>query len=144
MPVSPPGSRYVWAADTGSDSTFNLTPLNFDGFYYDPDSGNYSQKLEITNISGRTIPANGLKYTAFVTELPFAVTEKTGTKPSGTNGSYKAVGFGTDKYAAINGNSSLLSKILIDNGTNHLGKKMIFQCFVTYLDYIFSGTSGLI
>lgn len=35
------------------------------------------------------------------------------------------MGFGTDKYAAINGKSSLLAQILIENGTNYLGNKVL-------------------
>ncbi|MCE8425569.1 MAG: hypothetical protein J5U17_07300 [Candidatus Methanoperedens sp.] len=38
MPVSEPESRYVWEADAGASTTFNLTPMNIDGFYYDPDN----------------------------------------------------------------------------------------------------------
>jgi S-layer protein (TIGR01567 family) len=121
IPFSTPGSHHIWATDAG-DSTFNLTPMNFDGFY----SGNYSEMLEITNLSDRTIPVHGLKYTAFVTEIPYAVTKKTGIKPSGTNGSYKAVVFGSNKYTTI-GKSSLLAQILIDNGTNAYEKKTLVE-----------------
>ncbi|HWQ96324.1 MAG TPA: S-layer protein domain-containing protein [Candidatus Methylomirabilis sp.] len=99
--------------------------LNFAGFLYDLDSGIYSQTLEITNISGRSIPARGLIYKEFVIEIPFAVTIKTGLKPSGTDGSYKSIGFGTDNYAVIKGNRSRFAKILVDNGTYYLGKKIL-------------------
>jgi S-layer protein (TIGR01567 family) len=115
------------AVYTESNPVLAWDGLNFAGFLYDLDSGNYSENLEIINLWGRTIPANSLRYTAFITEIPFAVTKKTGIKPSGTNGSYKAVGFGADKYAAIKGKSSLLAQILIDNGTNYLGKKTLLD-----------------
>ncbi|MCX9073626.1 MAG: S-layer protein domain-containing protein [Candidatus Methanoperedens sp.] len=113
------------AVFTESNPVMAWDGLNFAGFLYDLDTGIYSQRLEITNISGRSIPVKGLKYTAFVTEVPFAVKKKTGLKPSGTSGSYKAIGFGTDNYAVIKGNSSLIAQILIDNGTHYLGKKTL-------------------
>lgn len=113
------------AVFTESNPVMAWDGLNFGGFLYDLDSGIYSQTLEITNISGRSIPAGGLKYKAFVTEVPFAVTKKTGLKPSGTSGSYKAIGLGTDSYAVIRGNRSRFAKILVDNGTHYLGKKIL-------------------
>ncbi len=110
---------------TESNPVLKWDGLNFAGFLYDLDSGNYSELLEITNLSGRTIPGNSLRYIALVTEIPFAVTKKTGIRPSWANGSYKAMGFGADKYEAIKGKSGLLAHVLIDNGTNYLGKKIL-------------------
>ncbi len=113
------------AVYTESSPVMAWDGLNFPIFMYDLDSGNYSQRLEITNISGRTIPAHGLKYTAFVTDVPYTVTKKTGIRPA--NGSYKAVGLGAEKYAAVEGKSSRLAKILLDNGTDVYDKKILLE-----------------
>lgn len=115
------------AVYTESNPVLAWDGLNFAGFWYDLDSGYYSEKLEITNLSGRIIPACDLKYTAFVTEIHYSVTKITGTGPNGTNGSYKAIGFGANKYAAIKGKSSRLAKILIDNGTGVFEKKSLYD-----------------
>ncbi len=115
------------AVYTESNPVLAWDGLNFGGFLYDLDSGNYSEMLEITNLSGRTIPAHSLKFTAFVTDIPYSVTKKTGIRPAGTNGSYKAVVFGAEKYAAVEGNSSKLAKILVDNGTNIYENKILLD-----------------
>ncbi len=102
------------AVYTESNPVLAWDGLNFAGFLYNLDSGNYSEMLEITNLSGRTISAHGLKYTAFVTDIPYTVTKETGIKPAETDGSYKSVGFGAEKYAAVKGKSSRPAKVLVD------------------------------
>ena len=71
MPVSEPESRYVWAADAGASTTFNWTPMNFDGFYYDPDNnaGSESFSIKIVNSSDRTIKENDLIYSTTATNV---------------------------------------------------------------------------
>jgi S-layer protein (TIGR01567 family) len=115
------------AVYTESNPVLAWDGLNFPGFWYDLDSGYYSEKLEITNLSGRSIPACDLRYIAFVKEINYSVTKITGRTPNGTNGSYKVIGFGGNKYAAIKGNSSRLAKILIDNGTDYYEKKSLYD-----------------
>ncbi len=115
------------AVYTESNPVLAWDGLNFPGFWYDLDSGSFSEKLEITNLLGRSIPACNLKYTVFVTETNYSVTKITGTRPNGTNGSYKAIGFGANKYAAIKGKSNRLAKILIDNGTGVYEKKILYD-----------------
>ena len=115
------------AVFTESNPVMAWDGLNFAGFLYDPDSGSYSQKLEIINISGRKIPSHDLKYTAFTMEMPFTVTKKTGIKPPGTNGSFKAIGLGTDTYAVIKGKNINLAKIIIANGTQAHEKKHLYN-----------------
>jgi hypothetical protein len=58
--------RIPLCVGTRENLTFTWTNENFDGFYYDADSGNYSESLVITNLTDRRIPEGGLTYTSYI------------------------------------------------------------------------------
>ena len=89
----------------GAAGSNNLTAwdgLNYAGFLYDADSGNYSESLGITNITGRRIPEGGLAYTSYTRRVPYAVTKVTGQQIPGTDGSYVSFSLGGKKYTERN------------------------------------------
>ncbi len=96
--------------------------LNFPGFWYDIDSNSFLEKLEIKNISGRKIPRGYLKYTTGVKSL-FEVAGINGSEKYGLNVPFMVFGIGTDKYVAVNGNSTELSKILVEHTGSRYDKK---------------------
>ena len=55
----------------GSNNLAAWDGLNFAGFLYDADSGNYSESLVITNLTGRRIPKGGLTYTSYIDRLTY-------------------------------------------------------------------------
>ncbi len=74
----------------GSNNLTAWDGLNYAGFLYDVDSGNYSESLVITNVTGRTIPRGCLIYTSYMDRLtytnymasvPYSVTRINDTKP---------------------------------------------------------------
>jgi len=87
--------------------------MNYAGFWYDIDSGNYSESLEITNITGRTIPEGGLTYTSHRIRMLYPVTRIKGRKPPGTDGSYVTFSLGGKKYTARN---NWFAELLIAHG----------------------------
>ncbi|HWR26680.1 MAG TPA: S-layer protein domain-containing protein [candidate division Zixibacteria bacterium] len=98
---------------TGSNNFMALDGLNYAGFLYEADSGNYSESLVITNMTGRRIPEGGLTYTSYSKKMPYAVNEIKGIKPNGTDGSYVTFSLGGNKYAV---KSNGLARILIEHG----------------------------
>lgn len=81
--------------------------LNYGGFMHDINSGNNSESLEITNITGRTIPKGGLIYTSYMDRLtyknymasvPYAVTNINDKKPPGKDWSYVTFSLGGNRY----------------------------------------------
>ncbi len=69
----------------GSKNLAAWDGLNYAGFLYDTDSGNYSESLVITNLTGRRIPEDGLTYTSYrLRKVPYAVTNIKGIKSEGT------------------------------------------------------------
>jgi S-layer protein (TIGR01567 family) len=84
--------------------------MNYAGFWYDVDSGNYYESLEITNFTGRMIPEGGLTYTSHRIRMLYPVTSKKAKKPPGTDGSYLRFSLWGNNYA-VKGNG--LVKILI-------------------------------
>jgi S-layer protein (TIGR01567 family) len=87
---------------TGSNNFMAWDGLNYAGFLYDADSGNYSESLVITNLTGRRIPEGGLTYTSYIRRVPYAVTKVTGQKIPGTDGSYVSFSLGGKKYTERN------------------------------------------
>jgi S-layer protein (TIGR01567 family) len=104
----------------GSDHLTVWDGLNYAGFWYDIDSGNYSESLEITNMDGRTIPEEGIKYTSYRIQVPYAVTRVKGKIPPGTDGTYPMHGLGGYRYAVRNKG---LARILVEQGENFHEKK---------------------
>ena len=97
--------RYEKHVHRGIAGSYNLTAwdgLNYAGFLYDADSGNYSESLVITNMTGRKIPEGGLTYTSYIRRVTYAVTKATGQKISGTDGSYVSFWLGGKKYTSKN------------------------------------------
>jgi len=86
----------------GSNNITAWDGLNYAGFLYDADSGNYSESLVITNMTGRRIPEGGLTYTTHIMRVPYAVTKVKGEKIPGTDGSYVWFRLGGKKYTARN------------------------------------------
>ncbi len=108
---------------TGSDNLTAWDGLNYAGFSYDADSGNYSESLVITNLTGRRIPEGGLTYTSYrLRKVPYAVTNITGIKPEGTDGSYVSFSLGGKKYTARNNG---FAELLITHGDSISEKKIL-------------------
>ncbi len=117
---------YVKGEHRGATGGNNLTAwdgLNYAGFLYDADSGNYSESLVITNLTGRRIPEGGLTYTSYrLRKVPYAVTNINGIKPEGTDGSYVTFSLGGNKYAV---KSNGLARMLIAHGDSISEKKAL-------------------
>ncbi|HWQ95880.1 MAG TPA: S-layer protein domain-containing protein [Candidatus Methylomirabilis sp.] len=117
---------YVKGEHRGATGSNNLTAwdgLNYAGFLYDADSGNYSESLVITNLTGRRIPRGGLTYTSYrLRKVPYAVTNITGKKPEGTDGSYVTFSLGGKKYTARNNG---FAELLIAHGDSISEKKTL-------------------
>jgi S-layer protein (TIGR01567 family) len=99
--------------------------LNFPGFWYNIDSNSFSEKLGIINISGREIPRGYLRYNITGVRSPFEVAGINGSEKYGLNASFMVFGIGTEKYVAVNGNSTELSKILIEHTSGRYDKKTL-------------------
>ena len=105
--------------------------LNYAGFWYDADSGNYSGSLEITNISGRRIPEGGLTYiinmdrltyTNYMASVQYPVIRINDKKSPGTNWSYVTFNLGGTMYIV----NSKIAGILTANGvTYYYDKKFL-------------------
>ena len=106
----------------GSNELSSWDGMNYAGFWYDVDSGNYSESLEITNITGRTIPQGGLTYTSHRIRMLYPVTRIKGKKPPGTDGSYLTFSLWGNNYAV---RSNGLAKILIGQGDCIYDKKTL-------------------
>ncbi len=117
---------YVKGEHRGATGGNNLTAwdgLNYAGFSYDADSGNYSESLVITNLTGRRIPEGGLTYTSYrMRKVPYAVTNITGKKPEGTDGSYVTFSLGGKKYTP--GNNGF-RELLIAHGDSISEKEVL-------------------
>ncbi|WP_370572270.1 S-layer protein domain-containing protein [Methanomethylovorans sp.] len=98
------------------DEAFEWTPLNFEGFYYNIDEGIGTEKLEITDLSDRTIDDGDLVYTSTPENVSFQYDDW---------GGFEVIGFMAEKYFAgypdndFTDSLSLvsqgqLSKVLID------------------------------
>jgi len=96
--------------------------MNYAGFWYDVDSGNYSESLEVTNISGRTIPQGGLIYTSHRVRMLYPVTRIKGKNPPGTDGSYLTFRLWGNNYAI---RSNGLTRILVGQGDCIYDKKTL-------------------
>ncbi|HEY9205762.1 MAG TPA: S-layer protein domain-containing protein [Candidatus Methanoperedens sp.] len=115
-------NEYRGAMHTNLNNLTAWDGLNYAGFWYDIDSGNYSESLEITNISGRRIPESGLTYASYKLKVPYAVTNINGIKLPGTDWSYETFGLGGNKYA-VKGNG--FARILIAHGDSMSEKKAL-------------------
>jgi len=98
--------------------------MNYAGFWYDVESGNYSESLEITNITGRTIPQGGLTYTSRRILMLYPVTRIKGKNPLGTDGSYLTFRLWGNNYAV---KSNGLAKILMAQGDCIYDKKTLLD-----------------
>ncbi|MDN5309454.1 MAG: hypothetical protein PWP14_848 [Methanolobus sp.] len=116
--MSSPGTYELRGTVAEGDEKLTWTPLNFEGFYYDIDEGIQTEKLELKEINGRSIPKNKLVYTS---------TPKAVSFEHSSWGSFNVIGFMAEKYfagypsGAFGSSSSvdilsdgLLSKVLID------------------------------
>lgn len=107
---------------TGSNNFMALDGLNYAGFLYEADSGNYSESLVITNMTGRSIPKGGLTYTSYSKKMPYAVTDIKGIKPNGTDGSYVTFSLGGKKYTSRNNG---FAELLIAHGDSKSEKETL-------------------
>ncbi|MDK2948064.1 MAG: hypothetical protein PWQ63_1224, partial [Methanolobus sp.] len=117
--MTDPGTYELRGTVAEGNELITWTPLNFEGFYYDIDEGIQTETLQLTSISGRTIPSDALVYTS----TPAAVTFS-----HSAWGKFNVMGFMAEKYFAgypsgTFGSSSAvdllssgqLSKVLIDS-----------------------------
>lgn len=107
---------YELRGTVSEGEAFEWTPLNFEGFYYNIDEGIGTEKLEITELSGRTIDDGDLVYTSTPENVSFQYDDW---------GGFEVIGFMAEKYFAgypdndFTDSLSLvsqgqLSKVLID------------------------------
>ncbi len=123
----PPNHERRGSVYSGSSPVPAWDGLNFPGFWYDIDSNSFSEKLEIINISGRNIPKGYLRYDIVGVKIPLKVAGIKGSEMYGSNASFMIFGIGTEKYTAVNGKSTELSKILIEHTDSHYDKKLFAQ-----------------
>ncbi len=133
--MSSPGKYELRGTVAEGNDTLTWTPLNFEGFYYDINEGIQTEKLELREINGRTIPKNKLVYTSTPADVSFE---------RSSWGNYKVIGFMADKYFAgypsnpfgRSGSSvdilsgGLLSKVLIDEDSRksvYSGSSLILE-----------------
>ncbi|WP_298682540.1 S-layer protein domain-containing protein [uncultured Methanomethylovorans sp.] len=76
---------------TVAEEEFEWTPLNFEGFYYNIDEGIGTEKLEITELSDRTIDDGDLVYTSTPEDVGFEYDDW---------GEFEVIGFMAEKYFA--------------------------------------------
>ncbi|CAD6492564.1 MAG: S-layer protein [Candidatus Argoarchaeum ethanivorans] len=106
-----------------SEGAFDWTPFNFEGLYYDFDTGFGSETLKVINASGSSIDENDLVYESKPINTKFEHDDW---------GKYDLIGFMAEKYfAAYNNTNSevssskdllsrgYLSKVLIDEDEKH-------------------------
>ncbi|VVB91036.1 S-layer protein [uncultured archaeon] len=107
-----------------NDTSFEWTPMNFEGFYYNLDDDVGTEKLDITR-SGTSVSSHNLIYTS----TPQAVSYQ-----YSNFGTFKVIGFMADKYFAgyigcptcitrqdiSTINSQQLHKVLIDDDTQRV------------------------
>lgn len=106
----------------GSNELSLWDGMNYAGFWYDVDSGNYSESLEVTNITGRTIQQGGLTYTGHRIRMLYPVTRIKGKIPPGTDGSYLTFRLWGNNYAV---RSNGLAEILMGQGDCIYDKKTL-------------------
>ncbi len=82
---------YELRGTVSEGETFEWTPLNFEGFYYNIDEGIGTEKLEISELSGRTIDDGDLVYTSTPENVNFEYDDW---------GDFEVIGFMADKYFA--------------------------------------------
>ncbi|AGB50279.1 S-layer-related duplication domain protein [Methanomethylovorans hollandica DSM 15978] len=82
---------YELRGTVSEEEAFEWTPLNFEGFYYNIDEGIGTEKLEITELSGRTIDDGNLVYTSTPEDVSFEYDDW---------GDFEVIGFMADKYFA--------------------------------------------
>ncbi|MFP4655362.1 MAG: S-layer protein domain-containing protein [Methanohalobium sp.] len=87
--ISEPGT-YELRGTVTENETFEWTPLNFEGFYYDIDEGIKTESIEITR-DGRSIDDGELVYTTQPAEVRFEF---------GDFNTYEVIGFMAEKYFA--------------------------------------------
>ena len=133
--MSSPGKYELRGTVAEDKELLTWTPLNFEGFYYDINEGIQTEKLELREINGRTIPKDKLVYTSTPADVSFE---------RSSWGNYKVIGFMADKYFAgypsnpFGGSGSsvdilsggLLSKVLIDEDSRksvYSGSSLILE-----------------
>ena len=83
------GNR-IWDEDAGLSTTYTWNALSYSGFYYDLDTGDYSEKMTISNIK-RNIGEGDIEYTTSPLKTKFEHDDW---------GSYQVIGFMAEKYFA--------------------------------------------
>ena len=89
--MSEPGTYELRGTVAEGSDKLTWTPLNFEGFYYDIDEGIQTEKLEVLDISGRSIDDGDLVYTSTPKAVEF--------EHSSWN-SFNVIGFQAEKYFA--------------------------------------------
>ena len=128
LTVEKTGNFEVRSAVYNNGAPLVWTPYNFGmnigktstGFYYDLDDGIGSENLKLlSNVSGRSIPENGLEYSTSPNEIRFTHTDF---------GKYQVIGFMADKYFAgytSNTGKSSSGNIITRPGTDFDGKNTL-------------------
>ncbi|MBN2110861.1 MAG: S-layer protein [Methanosarcinaceae archaeon] len=88
--ISEPGT-YELRGTVAEAGVLTWTPLNFAGFYYNIDEGVGTESLQVTDISGRTIPDGSLVYRSEPQQVSFGYDDW---------GTFNVIGFLAEKYFA--------------------------------------------
>ncbi|WMW22089.1 S-layer protein domain-containing protein [Methanolobus mangrovi] len=147
--MSDPGTYELRGTVAEGSDKLTWTPLNFEGFYYDIDEGIQTERLELTSIDGRKIPAGALEYTSTAKSVEFEHSDW---------GKFDVIGFMAEKYfAGYNDNTDVdgvddvslisdgqLSKVLMDEDEKvsvYSGSSLILEEGYT-LDIVEVDTNG--
>jgi S-layer protein (TIGR01567 family) len=115
----------------GSNNLAAWDGLNYAGFLYDIDSGNYSESLVITNLTGRRIPEGGLTYTSYMDRLtytnyrasvPYGVTKINDKKSPVSDWSYVTFNLGGNRYIV---KSNRIAGMLTAHGVTFYDRKTL-------------------
>ncbi|RLG24153.1 hypothetical protein DRN76_04400, partial [Methanosarcinales archaeon] len=99
-------------------------PYSFAGLYYDLDQDIKTEKLEISEISGRTIEKGNLTYQTHSTHKYFNVYKYKGLLVDG-EANYSVIGWKGEQYAAINKKANKTAKIVIEQDDTSGDKKTL-------------------
>ncbi|AKB75616.1 hypothetical protein MSLAZ_2355 [Methanosarcina lacustris Z-7289] len=89
------------------------TADNFAGFFYDLNKNVGTETLNVSGVSGRTIPESGLKYSTTIKSVDYKASDV-------FNGTYPVLGFFAQKYVPLKSNdASKLAKLVLDTDTKY-------------------------
>ncbi len=106
-----PGTYDIRGTVVSGTQSYAWTSDNFAGFFYDLNKNVGTETLNVSGVSGRTIPENGLKYSTTIKSVDYKASDA-------FNGTYPVLGFFAQKYVPLKSNdASKLAKLVLDSDT---------------------------